>query len=153
MVKSCFQENNIKALMVPKRMTGLLQPADVCWMRPLKLKFKERWQNWLINEPRSLTAQGNWRSPGYATAINWISQIWDELDTQMIANSFKLCGITQSSYQSCHSQLKAFLDMGTIETVEEEDGADEIEGFDDAVVRGETIDEDESFDSDDGGEE
>jgi len=103
MVRNCFKDNNIKTILVPKRMTALLQPADVCWMRSLKLKFKERWQNWLMHEPKSLTAYGNWRSQGYALAINWISEIWDEFDSDIIRQSFDACGITQSNYRLCHS--------------------------------------------------
>jgi hypothetical protein len=114
-------------------MTGLLQPADVSWMRPLKLKFRDRWHNWLINEPRSLTKHGNWRSPGYARAIDWIGEIWEELNPAIIANSFTVCGITQSDPRLLHKQLVAFMDQGVTDMVDDEDGGDEIDGFDDGA--------------------
>lgn len=116
-------------------MTALLQPADVCWMRTLKLKFKEKWQLWLIHEPKSLTASGNWRSPGYARAIDWISEIWEEFDNLILRDSFDACGITQSDYRMCHNQLIAFMDEGKTEAVVQDDGADEILGFDETDDR------------------
>lgn len=148
MVRNTFKDNNIKTIMVPKRMTALLQPADVSWMRPLKLRFKEKWQEWLINEPKSLTASGNWRSPGYARAINWISEIWADFNEEIIRHSFDACGITQSNYRQCHSQLVAFMDRGLTETVVQEDGADEIRGFDDQSGDRRTDLSDESGDTD-----
>ena len=63
-----------------------------------------------------------------------------------------MCGITQSNYKDCHRQLVAFLEKGTMEMVEEEDGADEIEGFDDGEVR-RNIDENVVSDGDESGED
>ena len=59
-------------------MTSFVQPADVCWMKPLKAAYFNKWNQWLINAPRSFTAAGNRKSPGYAQAIMWISEIWHD---------------------------------------------------------------------------
>ena len=34
------------------------------------------------------------QSPGYARVVGWISEAWDELDSNLIARSFQHCGIT-----------------------------------------------------------
>ena len=47
-----------------KRLTNLLQPADISWMRFLKCSLHTKWNNWMINEPHTYTPAGNMRSPG-----------------------------------------------------------------------------------------
>ena len=80
-VTNTFQAASIKAQPVPKRMTPMFQPADVAWMRPLKVAYFKKWNEWLINGAHSYTAAGNMKSPGYAQAIAWISEIWAGLDS------------------------------------------------------------------------
>ena len=65
---------------MPKRLTNLLQPADVSWMRVLKGAFRNKWQYWMINGEHAFTKARNMRSPGFALEIQWISEIWDALD-------------------------------------------------------------------------
>ena len=129
-VKAFLESHNISPIYVPKRLTNLLQPADVSWMRPLKEKFKDRWMEWMLHADKSFTPQGNMRSPGYATAITWVSEIWAELDTQIIIDSFDLCGITQSNLRKCHQQLQAFVQKGLKEMVVDQDGTEDMRGFD-----------------------
>jgi hypothetical protein len=74
------------------------------------------------------------RSPGYANVIQWISEIWRELEPSIIADSFDACGITASSVDDLHSALKAYLQSGTTDFVEDYDQASEIRGFDDQFV-------------------
>ena len=75
-VKTNFANASVRVKYVPKRMTPLLQPADVSWMRPLKVAYFKKWNHWLVHAPKSYTAAGNVKSPGYATVITWISGIW-----------------------------------------------------------------------------
>ena len=50
------------------------------------------------------------KSPlGYAQAITWISEIWTDLDANMIARSFDQCGIASSNLADHHSQLRHFV--------------------------------------------
>ncbi len=62
--QNCLAQHNIKVLYVPKR-TSYLQPADISWMRTLKAAYHVRWNNWMMNEPHTVTAQGNIRSPDF----------------------------------------------------------------------------------------
>ena len=86
-----------RTILVPPNMTGLLQPADVCLFRSFKLFFRRRYMDWFVNEPKSFTNFGNLRSPGYAAVVEWVSDIWRNLDEQLIFNSFDLCGITSQN--------------------------------------------------------
>ena len=53
-VQAAFQQRPIKHKYVTKRGTNMLQPADVAWMRVFKLGYFNKWQQWMINEPKSL---------------------------------------------------------------------------------------------------
>ena len=64
-VQAAFQQRPIKHKYVTKRGTNMLQPADVAWMHVFKLGYFNKWQQWMINEPKSFTPAGNLRSPGY----------------------------------------------------------------------------------------
>ena len=68
-VKDKLANCNINPIYIPKRLTNMLQPADVSWMRPIKRAFHEKWQNWFLNEEKSFTRSGNLKSPGYEKAI------------------------------------------------------------------------------------
>jgi hypothetical protein len=108
-VKTNFANASVRVKYVPKRMTPLLQPADVSWMRPLKVAYFKKWNHWLVHAPKSYTAAGNVKSPGYATVITWISEIWQDLDPALIARSFDHCGITSKSLADYGSQLRHFV--------------------------------------------
>jgi hypothetical protein len=122
--------NNIKPLFVPPRMTNLLQPADVCWFAVLKKNYHEKWNSWFIHDDKTYTKHGNPKSPGYAKCISWLSNIWEDFDTDLIVNSFDQCGIV-SQYMLHHS-LKHILTnqqiiFNYIDNLQEHD---EIDSFD-----------------------
>ena len=69
MKKSLIQkakEAKVNIEYIPAGMTSFLQPADVMWIGVLKRKFHAKWENWYLNEPKSITKFGNIKSPGYA---------------------------------------------------------------------------------------
>ena len=61
-VRKNFVNASVDSKSIPKRMTSFVQPADVCWMKPLKAAYFNKWNQWLINAPRSFTAAGNRKS-------------------------------------------------------------------------------------------
>ncbi|CAF1108061.1 unnamed protein product [Brachionus calyciflorus] len=60
---------NFEYSYIPPRLTSLLQPADVCWLKSFKKCYYEKWTQWFLNDSKSFTKSGNLRSPGYAKAI------------------------------------------------------------------------------------
>ena len=128
-VKNASAERNSKLIFIPKRLTCLLQPADVSWMRSLKHSFELKWTDWMTNSEKSFTKSGNMKSPGYANFIQWISEIWQEFDSDLIKKLFSLCGITSSQTNEYHNQLKhLILNKNLVEDVTE-DHYDSIDGF------------------------
>jgi hypothetical protein len=111
-VEEHLLKTKIVPIFVPPRMTGLLQPADVCWFRSFKLAFRRKYMNWCVNEPKTFTQYGNMRSPGYVALITWLSEIWQNFDDQLICESFDTCGIT--SQTGISSILKKIMDGETV---------------------------------------
>jgi len=91
---AAFREQQVEISFFPPRMTSFLQPADVGWFRSLKAKYHEKWQEWYLTEPKSFTSSNNMKSPGYAKVINWISEIWNDFDSEIIVKSFATTGVT-----------------------------------------------------------
>jgi len=119
---------------IPPKLTGLLQPADVCWFRTFKLLFRRKYMDWFVNEPKSFTNFGNLRSPGYASVIEWVSDIWQNIDNNLLIKSFDYCGIT--SQNELHHVLHKihYADQRLGEIVETD-----IEADDEADYRAELI--------------
>ncbi len=61
----------------------------------------------VLRAPKSYTAAGNMRSPGYVQAVFWISEEWAELDFSLIASSYQFCGTRNLADFS--SQLRHFV--------------------------------------------
>ena len=93
-VKENSDKSKVTPIMVPPRMTGLLQPADVCWFRSFKLAFRRKYMDWYVNEPKTFTKFENMHSPSYVSVITWLSEIWRNFDENLIYESFDTCGIT-----------------------------------------------------------
>ena len=64
-VKTKLDEFKIDLEMIPPRMTGLVQPADVGWFRSIKAHYIRKWSNWYSTKDHAFTKAGNLKSPGY----------------------------------------------------------------------------------------
>ena len=83
----------------------------------------------------------------YAKVIEWISEIWSDLDSSSIANSFDQCGITSKDTAAYSSQLRHFLRTRQLvdEIEPDNNGGDEWSQHD-------VPDQDDSDDDDSNGE-
>ena len=141
-VSNAFAAANVNPIFVPKRLTNLLQPADIAWFRPLKALYSNYWNNWFVNSEKSYTKSGNIRSPGYAQIINWVSEIWEAFDPMIIKNSFDQAGITSNMIDVFHRQLKHFILNQEFTDDIDDDDAQNVNGF----FSGEEVTTDEIFD-------
>ena len=64
----------------------------------------------------------------YAMVLQWISEIWDEFDSNLIARSFDSCGITSSKLTDFNNQLRHF--VRTTEFVDEVQPDDSTQNHD-----------------------
>ncbi len=106
---SAFKQNRVEVSYFPARMTSLLQPADVGWFRSMKAQYHSKWQEWYLSSPKSFTKASNLKSPGYAKVINWISEIWQNFDKEIIIRSFESTGITSTNEDDYNNLLRAAL--------------------------------------------
>ena len=57
-------------------------------MKSLNRAYKDKWNNWFINELKTITSVGNIKPPGYAKVITWISEIQKSFSPEIVSNSF-----------------------------------------------------------------
>ena len=129
----------IEKVIIPPRMTNLLQPADVGWFSKIKKEYCRKWTEWATTSEKNYTVHGNTKSPGYVLAIQWLSEIWENFPSHQLLNSFDCCGITSNS--SLHKTLKSLVESNQIfnyyvDNYEEEDDICGFEGDDDTFETG-----------------
>ena len=93
-------------------------------MRVLKIGYFNKWQDWMINEPKSFTLAGNLRYAGNANFITWISEIWSAFDRNILARSFKQCDI---SLKELHVQLRTIVNTSKFFVTVEQAGEETVE--------------------------
>jgi hypothetical protein len=69
----------------------LLQAPDVCWNAPFKAHYREMYEDWLANGPKTYTKGGNMRPPTRIMLATWVRQAWDKVSREIIVKSFKVC--------------------------------------------------------------
>ncbi|RNA17765.1 pogo transposable element with KRAB domain-like [Brachionus plicatilis] len=77
---------------VPASLSNILQPADVCWFKLFKNKYKIHWNDWFLNDEKLFTRKGNIAGPSYDRMTNLITDSWFELSKDYIIQSFIYCG-------------------------------------------------------------
>ena len=69
---------------------------DVSINKPFKDRMRAKWQNWMLAGQHSFTAGGHIRKVELDEICRWISDVWDDIPTEMIAKSFRKCCITNA---------------------------------------------------------
>ena len=59
------------------------------WDRPFKDRIQERYDDWLANAKHEYTAAGNMKPFPRRLVVEWIIESWEEISTEMVANSMK----------------------------------------------------------------
>ena len=129
-VQQKMKELMITHVHIPPRMTNLLQPADVCWFRPLKSHYHRLWNEWFTNGAHTYTRNDNARSPGYVKCIEWLSLMWDHFESHNIINSFEFCGVVNQ--YKLHQALNHIVNKKQTITdyIDTAETGDNIDGFD-----------------------
>lgn len=122
-----------------------MQPADVCWFKLLKNKYKVFWNHWFVNEPKTFTPYGNIAGPGYHFMTRWITAGWVELNSEYIRESFKYCGIGCRDPNEYHTELKKILIDNLVPKTTIVDFLTEDDEFNDVFDSFNSEDEDEEF--------
>lgn len=85
---------NTDMAVIPGGCTCKLQPVDMSWNRPFKVKLAEYYDEWIFNGTVEKTRFGNRRAPSKTLLLKWIKEAWAEITPAIIQKSFRKCGIT-----------------------------------------------------------
>ncbi|KAG0426466.1 hypothetical protein HPB47_026441 [Ixodes persulcatus] len=89
---------------IPGGCTSILQPADVCWMKPFKDALRNHWSS--FSREGAVTAKGNLKKPSRQDVVSFVSEAWASLSEEVILTSFKRCGISTRLNGSEDRELK-----------------------------------------------
>ena len=90
-VKAFLHSKGILFAVIPGGLTGLLQPCDVVWFKPLKDSISREIDIWKASSDHELTRNGNPRPPTCYDMSRWLSSGWDAIESGTIINSFNSC--------------------------------------------------------------
>uniref|UniRef100_A0A914NL75 DDE-1 domain-containing protein n=3 Tax=Meloidogyne TaxID=189290 RepID=A0A914NL75_MELIC len=88
--------------------------ADVCWNAPFKAKIRQSYEDWMLHGEKETTSKGNVKAPPMLVYLSWIAEAWENLSEEMIANSFKICGISNNVDGSEDDKIHVFKPTGPI---------------------------------------
>uniref|UniRef100_A0A147BK75 Putative transposase n=1 Tax=Ixodes ricinus TaxID=34613 RepID=A0A147BK75_IXORI len=77
---------------VPGGCTSIVQPADISWMKPFKDSLRETWASFI--QAGAVTPKGNLKKPSRQDVMNFVSKAWAAVSEEVVARSFKRCGIS-----------------------------------------------------------
>ena len=81
-------------LVIPNRMTSVLQPMDVPINKPFKDRLRQQYLTWISDPVRELTETGKIKSAAPSEVARWVSAAWKAILESIIIRSFKKCCIT-----------------------------------------------------------
>lgn len=94
--KKLLRECNTDMAVIPGGLTSLVQPLDVCINKPFKANLKRIWNMWMLEGEKTFTKGGQIRHASLETVCEWIIKAWDEIQPEIVQNSFKKCSISNN---------------------------------------------------------
>lgn len=128
---SFLKKNRTELLFVDGGMTPLLQLLDVYVNKSFKTKLRAKWEDWMRNGEVLYTKFGNRQRASYQMVCKWVQEAWDEIDSDMLVNSFVGCGlVTDRSVEKLHSRLQKLIKENELEDGEDHTGISDDEETD-----------------------
>ena len=81
---------------IPRGLTSVLQPLDVCLNKPFKDRIRKMWSEWMISGEGKLTKGGNLKRPEIDLVAQWVKDAWDSIPAEMVQKSFRKCSISNA---------------------------------------------------------
>ncbi len=110
-----YLNQNLIIKYIPPRMTSILQVLDVYCNRGFQQFYGSKYDEWLdanINNSNLFTTRGNLRTVPYATIVDWCLLYKEQVNSDLIKNGFKGCGISFETFcvDQCHSHLRNLIE-------------------------------------------
>ena len=96
-VKTHLSSLTTDMCLIPGGLTSHLQPADVSWNKPFKMAYRDFYNEWMSSGVKSFTAAGNMKAPDKLLCLEWVKKARKTVTTEVIVNSFKVCGISSNT--------------------------------------------------------
>ncbi|GFX40387.1 pogo transposable element with KRAB domain [Trichonephila clavipes] len=93
--KKLLTECKTDIAVIPRGLTSLVQPLDVCINKPFKQNLKQQWNIWMLGE-KSFTNGGQMRHASLEIVCKWIIKAWNEIKPDLIQKSLKKCSMSNS---------------------------------------------------------
>ena len=104
--ESALTSKGFESLIIPGGCTGILQPLDVCFNKPLKDRLKERYLEWM--KRKVLNPVSKVAPPQYEELTHWLLQSLNDMSSELIAKSFVYCGEMHINYKLMLVRCNAF---------------------------------------------
>src|SRR5207248_11580321 len=62
--------------------------------------MRRNYNEWIMEEIKELTPTGKLKRPSYETVANWVKDLWNTVDINLIRRSFKYCSIFNNHDES-----------------------------------------------------
>jgi len=89
-VKDYLHSRGILFCVIPGGLTGLLQPADVMWFKPLKSHLRDQIRQWIREGPWERTRGGRIRPPSASQLAGCFADAWGSIGSADIVKSFEV---------------------------------------------------------------
>lgn len=112
-----FKEMNIHFAVIPARLTGLLQPLDVCLNRSFQQYFNDctdAYQAESLRDDTNKTRLGNVKMPSSNLVTKWAADWCDSKTKEEIAKAFDVCGLVpeqEFTIEKLHTPLQAIFNQ------------------------------------------
>ena len=93
-VKYLTDRNNLVTI-IPGGCTPILQPLDVMINKPFKDKLRPLFKKW-FNQEAELGNLPKIKTPSKDLFVSWVMEAWNEVDANIVRQSFKSASITNS---------------------------------------------------------
>ena len=94
-----------KVLVIPPKMTSVLQPLDVSLNSSFKAALRRGWLDWLINGPKERTGKGYRRRPSYQAVVDMVLKAVHSLLPESIRKSFRVYVIAAEGEKVLENEL------------------------------------------------
>ncbi|KAG0427640.1 hypothetical protein HPB47_025322 [Ixodes persulcatus] len=90
--RKAIAAKDTNVVFVPGGCTSTVQPADMSWMKPFKDSLRETWASFI--QAGAVTPKGNLKKPSRQDVVHFVSKAWVAMSEEVVARSFKRCGLS-----------------------------------------------------------